>query len=263
MASFRSSTKTGPLLVCADPAQNLLHLAFSDGLTMSDYALPAPAVSCVPIVGTALLFPVHRIYCVGRNFAEHAREMGAEVSRGTPVFFMKPADAVVIDGQVPYPGATTDLHHEVELVVALGSDSDGVIGADTALDLVFGYGVGLDLTRRDLQAMAKEKRLPWDTSKGFDCSAPLSAIVPVALCGHDFERRLWLEVNGAIRQQAPLSDMIFSVADIIHELSKLFALKAGDLIFMGTPAGVAALQRGDKFRAGVDGLVEFSGSILR
>jgi fumarylpyruvate hydrolase len=156
---------------------------------------------------------------------------------------------------------TADLHHEVELVVALGRDCAGVIEAANALDLVFGYGVGLDLTRRDLQAQAKDKRLPWDTAKGFDSSAPLSSIVPVAQAGHDFSRRLWLEVNGNLRQQAPLSDMIFSVADIIHELSRLFALKAGDLIFMGTPAGVAALQRGDSFRAGVDGLVEFSGRI--
>jgi fumarylpyruvate hydrolase len=215
----------------------------------------------VPIVGAHSRFPIHRIYCVGRNFAEHAREMGAEVSRGTPVFFLKPADAVVIDGRVPYPGATEDLHHEVELVVALGRDANGVVATASALELVHGYGVGLDLTRRDLQALAKEKRLPWDISKSFDHSAPLSAIVPVAVSGHDFSRRLWLEVNGELRQQAPLSDMIFGVADVIHELSKLFALKSGDLIFMGTPAGVAALQRGDRFRAGVDGLVEFSGSV--
>jgi fumarylpyruvate hydrolase len=228
---------------------------------MSDYAFAPSPVASVPIVGANSLFPIHRIYCVGRNFAEHAREMGAEVSRGTPVFFLKPADAVVIDGRVPYPGATEDLHHEVELVVALGRDADGVVETSDALGLVTGYGVGLDLTRRDLQALAKEKRLPWDISKGFDHSAPLSGIVPVAVSGHDFSRRLWLEVNGELRQQAPLSDMIFGVADIIHELSKLFALKAGDLIFMGTPAGVAALQRGDRFRAGVDGLVEFSGSI--
>jgi fumarylpyruvate hydrolase len=236
-------------------------LAFSGGLTMTDYAFTPVPIAGVPIAGSAELFPVHRIYCVGRNFADHAREMGAEPSRGTPVFFMKPADAVLVSGDVPYPGMTADLHHEVELVVALGRDCDGVIAADQALDLVFGYGVGLDLTRRDLQAQAKEKRLPWDISKGFDCSAPISTIIPVASAGHDFNRRLWLEVNGTLRQQAPLSDMIFSVAEIIHELSRLFALRAGDLIFMGTPAGVAALQRGDAFRAGVDGLAELSGRI--
>ena len=229
---------------------------------MPQYTFAPVPVATVPLHGEYSRFPVHRIYCVGRNFAEHAREMGAEVSRGTPVFFMKPADAAWTAGEVPYPGGTQDLHHEVELVVALGRDIAGVVPTEHALDTVFGYGVGLDLTRRDLQAQAKEKRLPWDVAKGFDASAPLSALVPVATAGHDFSRRLWLEVNGELRQQAPLSDMIFGVADIIHELSQLFALKAGDLIFMGTPAGVAALERGDAFRAGIDGLVEFSGRIV-
>ena len=228
---------------------------------MTDYVFPPAPRAGVPVHGGSQVFPVHRIYCVGRNFAEHAREMGVEVPRGTPVFFMKPADAVVPAGAVPYPTATLDLHHEVELVVALGRDAQGRVPVLLALDLVFGYAVGLDLTRRDLQAEAKEKRLPWDVSKGFDCSAPLSAIVPVALAGHDFSRRLWLEVNGTLRQQAVLLEMVFSVAEIIHELSALFELKAGDLIFMGTPAGVAALHRGDTFRAGIDGLTELSGHL--
>ena len=217
---------------------------------MSDYAFSPAPVASVPIAGATAAFPVHRIYCVGPEFRRACARDGRRGSRGSPVFFMKPADAVLVEGDVPYPGMTADLHHEVELVVALGRDCNGVIDAADALELVFGYGVGLDLTRRDLQAQAKDKRLPWDTSKGFDCSAPLSAIVPVAESGHDFSRRLWLEVNGDLRQQAPLSDMIFSVADIIHELSRLFALKAGDLIFMGTPAGVSALQRGDTFQCG-------------
>lgn len=229
---------------------------------MPDFVFPPAPLASVPVAGLAARFPVHRIYCVGRNFAEHAREMGAEAERGTPMFFMKPADAVVTDGAVPYPSVTEDLHHEVELVVAIGRDCDGVVARERALDHVYGYTVGLDLTRRDLQARAKDKRHPWDTAKGFDASAPLAPIVPVAVAGHDFSRRLWLEVNGAIRQQAPLSDMIFSVADILHELSTLFALRAGDLVFMGTPAGVAALARGDRFRAGIDGLAEFSGRIL-
>jgi 2-keto-4-pentenoate hydratase/2-oxohepta-3-ene-1,7-dioic acid hydratase in catechol pathway len=215
----------------------------------------------VPIAGGGL-FPVHRIYCVGRNFAEHAREMGAEVPRGSPVFFMKPADAVTAPAEVPFPSATNDLHHEVELVVALGRDAIGEVPVGEALDLVFGYGVGLDLTRRDLQAIAKEKRLPWDTAKGFDHSAPTSEIVRVAQSGHDFARRLWLEVNGERRQEALLSEMVFPVADIIAELSRLYALKAGDLIFMGTPAGVAALHRGDRFRAGIDGLAQLDGRII-
>ena len=228
---------------------------------MTDYLIPPPPVASLSVSGSAARFPVHRIYCVGRNFAEHAKEMGAEVpARGTPVFFMKPADAIVADGgNVAYPTATQELHHEVELVVALGRDADGVIAVGTALDMVFGYGVGLDLTRRDLQALAKDKRLPWDISKGFDASAPCSTLVPVETAGQVSTQRLWLEINGELRQQSPLSDMVFGVDEIIHELSKLFALKAGDLIFMGTPAGVAALQRGDRFRAGVDGITEFSG----
>lgn len=231
------------------------------GLPVSGYAFaPCPQAS-VPVLGHSSNFPVHRIYCVGRNFSEHAREMGAEVPRGSPVFFMKPADAIVTDAVVPYPSATDDLHHEVELVVALGKDADGVVPKHDALSLVFGYAVGLDLTRRDLQAQAKEKRLPWDTSKGFDASAPISPIVPADVSGHDFNRRLWLRVNDDLRQQSSLTDMVFSVPDIIHELSRLFALRAGDLIFMGTPAGVAALHRGDRFSAGVDGLVEFSGQV--
>ncbi len=229
---------------------------------MADFVFAPSAPATVAVAGSSALFPVHRIYCVGRNFAEHAKEMGAEVSRGRPVFFMKPADALVTDGDVPYPSATADLHHEVELVVAIGADAQGEVQTDQALDFVFGYTVGLDLTRRDLQAEAKDKRLPWDISKGFDASAPIAAIVPVASAGHDFSRRLWLEVNGQLRQQAPLSDMVFSVAEIIHELSKLFALKAGDLIYMGTPSGVAALSRGDQFHAGVDGLAELRGRIL-
>ena len=229
---------------------------------MTATVIPVPAPTCLPVRGTGALFPVRRIYCVGRNFAEHAREMGAAVDRGNPVFFMKPADAIVAGGgRVPYPSGTRDLHHEVELVVALGRDADGEVAAADAMALVFGYGVGLDLTRRDLQAAAKAKGLPWDTAKGFDHSAPASELVPAAAAGDVFTRRLWLEVNGAIRQQSGLDDMVFSVADVIHELSKLYALKAGDLVFMGTPAGVAALQPGDRFRAGVDGLVEFAGHI--
>jgi fumarylpyruvate hydrolase len=226
---------------------------------MTDFVIPAPTQASVPVAGTTARFPVHRIYCVGRNFADHAREMGAEPPpRGQPVFFMKPADAVHADGDVPYPSGTSDLHHEVELVVALGRDAQGVVDPADALDLVYGYTVGLDLTRRDLQAQAKDKRLPWDTAKGFDHSAPIAALVP---------RRevptgaLWLKVNGAERQRAPLTDMLFGVEDVLHELSKLFALRAGDLVYMGTPAGVAALVRGDSFEAGIDGLATLKGCI--
>ncbi|MGH8105418.1 MAG: fumarylacetoacetate hydrolase family protein, partial [Arenimonas sp.] len=213
-------------------------------MSSNPYLFPAPPQACVRVQGESAMLPVHRIYCVGRNFAEHAKEMGAEVpARGTPVFFMKPADAVEIEGKdIPYPGMTNDLHHEVELVVALDRDAHGVIGMDSAEQYIFGYGVGLDLTRRDLQNTAKEKRLPWDTSKGFDYSAPLSAIIPKKEIRNLEDLVLSLQVNDVMRQRAPLSDMVFNVAEIIHELSKLYRLKAGDLIFMGTPSGVAALQ---------------------
>ena len=229
---------------------------------MPQYTFAPVAVAAVPMRGEYSRFPVHRIYCVGRNFAEHAKEMGAEASKGTPVIFMKPGDAVVTDGRVPYPAQTTDLHHEVELVVALGRDARGELSTEGALSLVYAYGVGLDLTRRDLQAGLKEKRLPWDIAKGFDASAPISALVPVLEAGELGDRRLWLEVNGSLRQQAPLSDMIFGVAEVLQHLARLYSLRAGDLVFMGTPSGVGALQRGDRFRAGIDGLVEFSGEIL-
>jgi len=228
---------------------------------MDQTVIPMPAPTLLPVRGGGM-FPVRRIYCVGRNFADHAKEMGASVDRGNPVFFMKPGDAVVPGGgDVPYPGMTQDLHHEVELVVALGRDAAGVVPVDGAPALVFGYGVGLDLTRRDLQAAAKAKGLPWDTAKGFDHSAPCSELVPATLAGDLAARRLWLRINGEPRQSALLADMVFDVAEVINALSRFYALKAGDLIFMGTPAGVAALQPGDRYEAGVEGLVEFSGRI--
>lgn len=225
-----------------------------------------PAIPRVPVRGGGS-FPVRRIYCVGRNFADHAREMGAvapasKAERGTPVFFMKPADAIVTAGSVPYPPATADLHHEVELVVAIGRDAPaGVLPLEQAPALVYGYTVGLDLTRRDLQAAAKAKGLPWDTAKGFDHSAPIGELVPAAETGDLHARRLSLRVNGELRQQAPLADLIWDVADILHELSRLYALRAGDLVFMGTPAGVAALQPGDRFEATLEGIASLHGRI--
>ena len=216
-----------------------------------DYAIAPPPQPSLAIRGESARFPVRRIYCVGRNFAEHAKEMGASIDRGTPVFFSKPPDAVLPGGgPMPYPLGTKDLHHEVELVVALGEGAK-----------IFGYTVGLDLTRRDLQAIAKSKGLPWDIAKGFDRSAPVGELVPAAEAGELASKRLWLEVNGSVRQQSALGDMVWSVPDILHELSKLFELRAGDLVFMGTPAGVAAFVPGDAYVAGIDGLVGLSGSI--
>jgi len=225
------------------------------------FVFPPALTPSVAVAGGDHRLPVHRIYCIGRNYAEHAKEMGMPVDRATPVFFCKPADAVVADrSQIPYPPATADLHHEVEMVVAL--QSGGVqIPAGEALRHVFGYGVGLDLTRRDLQAAAKNKGLPWDTAKAFDRSAPVSALRRASEIGHPQHARLSLEVNGAVRQQTDIGEMIFSVADIIHELSRLFELQAGDLIFTGTPAGVAALQRGDRFHARLENVAELRGVI--
>jgi fumarylpyruvate hydrolase len=226
-----------------------------------NYLFPPAIVPSVAIAGSEQRFPVHRIYCIGRNYADHAKEMGAAVDRGNPVFFCKPADAVVGDrAQIPYPLATTDLHHEVEMVVAL--QSGGVnIAATQALRHVFGYTVGLDLTRRDLQNKAKAKALPWDSAKAFDRSAPVSALRRAGEIGHPQHAQLTLEVNGAVRQQADVADMIFSVPEIIARLSELFELRAGDLIFTGTPAGVSSLKSGDRFHARLQGIAELHGAI--
>lgn len=235
-------------------------------LAGGDVIAASPAVR-LPVEGGGT-FPVHRVYCVGRNFAEHAREMGAAVAtskddRGTPVFFLKPADALTLDADVPYPPGTRDLHHEVELVVALGTDAPrGVLSVEDADSLVFGYTVGLDLTRRDLQAAAKAKGLPWDTGKAFDFAAPVAPLVRKATFGRLDPRRLTLRVNGELRQHGTFSDLVWTVPEILHELSKLYALRAGDIIFMGTPAGVAALQPGDAFEAAIDGVATRSGRII-
>ncbi|MGN2248951.1 fumarylacetoacetate hydrolase family protein [Frateuria edaphi] len=226
------------------------------------YAIPQPAVPSLPVLGSDDRFPVRRIFCIGRNFADHAREMGATVDREQPMFFCKPADAVVTDGaDVPYPTATAELHHEVEMVVALaGGGRD--LTADLAETLVFGYGVGLDLTRRDLQAQAKAKGHPWDVAKAFDHSAPVSALRPVEQGQPGAQTRLSLEVNDVLRQQATLQDMVHDVPAIIAALSKLFELKPGDLLFTGTPAGVAALHRGDRFHAELEGIAVLDGRVV-
>jgi fumarylpyruvate hydrolase len=208
------------------------------------------------IHGSSRRFPVHRIYCVGRNYAAHARESGADPDREAPFYFMKPADAIMPDGsRIPYPPRTRDLHHEIELVVAIATGGSNIPVAD-ALSHVFGYAVGIDLTRRDLQNEAKNAGRPWDTSKGFDHSAPVSAIHRVADVGHPSSGRIWLEVNGTTRQDGDLSELIWSVPEAIAELSTLFALAPGDLIFTGTPAGVGALQPGDKVSGGIEGVGE-------
>ncbi|TAL91894.1 MAG: FAA hydrolase family protein [Rhodanobacter sp.] len=226
------------------------------------YIIAAPVLPSLPILGSDQRFPIRRVFCIGRNYAEHAREMGASVDEATPMFFCKPADAVVGDGaDVPYPSATGELHHEVEMVVALGAGGRD-LDVEQALLLVWGYGVGLDLTRRDLQAQAKAKGHPWDVAKAFDHSAPLSALRPAATAGIGADTVLRLRVNGELRQQATLGEMVHGVPRIIATLSRLFELKAGDLIFTGTPAGVAALQRGDRFHAELVGVAELDGRIV-
>jgi len=219
---------------------------------MSGHVVAAPAQAVVPVVGGGT-FPVRRIYCVGRNYAEHAREMGHDPDRELPFFFMKPADSVVTGGaEMPYPTMTSDLHHELELVVGLGSGGSDIPEGD-ALGCVWGYAAGLDMTRRDLQGEAKKLGRPWDMGKGFDRSAPIGDMV--AARGFDAGRgRIELKVNGQVRQSSDLSKLIWSVPETIAYLSKLVRLEAGDLIFTGTPEGVAAVQRGDVLEGVVEGL---------
>ena len=210
-------------------------------------------IPSVTITGRTERFPVHRIYSVGRNYAEHAREMGAVPEKGVPMFFLKPADAICEAESVPYPPGTQNLHHEVELVVALKSGGRD-LAPSAALDCVYGYAVGNDLTRRDLQAAAKAKGNPWDVAKSLDHGAPISPIQPAAEIGHPTAGRIWLAVNGELRQQGDLADLLFPVAEVIHWLSRYFELKAGDLIYTGTPAGVGPLLPGDQVEAGIDGV---------
>jgi fumarylpyruvate hydrolase len=222
---------------------------------MSQYAFSAPHAPYVDVAGPERLrFPVHRIYCVGRNYADHVREMGGDPSRTPPIFFTKPADAVVHDGaDVPYPSRTGDFHHEIELVVAIGRGGRGIAVAD-ALEHVYGYAVGNDYTRRDVQKAARDAGQPWDAAKGFDHSAAISAIQPVASVGHPASGRIWLTVNGESRQRADLAEMIWKVPDVIAELSTWWALQPGDLIYTGTPAGVGPVVPGDSVVGGIDGI---------
>jgi fumarylpyruvate hydrolase len=224
---------------------------------MTDYVFTPPATPSIAIAGSNARFPIRRVICVGRNYAAHAREMGSDPDREPPFFFMKPADAVVAAaGVLPYPGATNELHYEVEMVVAL-KDGGADIAAENALELVWGYGVGLDLTRRDLQAQAKETRRPWDFSKGFDHSAPCSPLVPASAIGHPDQARIFLEVNNKVVQDGNLNELIWPIADILAHISRFMALQPGDLIFSGTPSGVGALEPGDRVHGEVAGVASF------
>ena len=223
---------------------------------MSTVFPPAP-VATVPVAGRSERFPVHRIYCVGRNYEEHAKEMGF-TGREPPFFFMKPADAVLPvevgqTGHMPYPSLTANLHHEIELVVAIGKGGRAIAAAN-ALEHVFGYAVGLDMTRRDLQNDMKKQGRPWCIGKGFDHSAPIGPITPAAQAGDVAQAAIWLQVNGADRQRSTVAQLIWNIAETIEHLSAAWELQPGDLIFSGTPEGVGAVVRGDVLEGGVDGL---------
>ena len=221
------------------------------------FAPPAPVA--VPVVGRPEQFPVHRIYCVGRNYVEHAKEMGF-TGREPPFFFLKPADAIVFvpagqTGSLPYPSLTKDFHHEIELVVAIGTGGRNIKAAD-AHKHIFGYAVGLDMTRRDLQGEMKKQGRPWDIGKSFDHSAPIGPITPAAQAGDVNNAAIWLQVNGSDRQRSNVAKLIWNVAETIEHLSAAWELQPGDLIYSGTPEGVAAVVAGDLLVGGVDGIGE-------
>jgi len=220
------------------------------------FVIDPPPVPSVAVEGAGARFPVRRILCVGRNYAAHAREMGRDPDREAPFFFMKPADAVVDDGSdVPYPPETANLHYEMELVAAIGRGGRD-IAPDAALGHVYGDAVGIDLTRRDLQLQARELGRPWDWGKGFDHSAPCGALRPVETAGHPARGRIWLAVDGVVKQDADLAELIWSVPEIISIASRSMALKPGDLIYTGTPAGVGKVERGQVLTGGVEGVGE-------
>jgi fumarylpyruvate hydrolase len=222
---------------------------------------PEPQVA-VPVAGSGQSFPVRRIYCVGRNYAAHAREMGGDPDREPPFFFCKPASSIVVvptgaTVDLPYPSQTQDYQHEIELVVAIGRAGRD-IAVDAALDHVWGYGVGLDMTRRDLQIKSRDKGRPWELGKAFDASAPIAPLHAVAQIGHPAAGAIWLDVDGVTRQRSTLDKMIWSVPEVISNLSGFFELRPGDLIYTGTPEGVGKLERGQRLHGGVDGLGELS-----
>lgn len=225
---------------------------------MTSYVISPPPVPSIAVAGSDQRFPVRRIICVGRNYEAHAREMGKDPTREAPFFFMKPADAIVETGStIPYPPDTANLHYEIEMVVAIGKGGVN-IAEDKALEHVWGYGVGIDLTRRDRQGEAKDAGRPWEWGKAFDKSAPMAPLHPVSKVGHIGKGRIWLAVNGKVRQDQDVADLIWSVPEIIAICSKSMALAPGDVIMTGTPAGVGAVVAGDTLTGGVAGVGEIS-----
>lgn len=226
---------------------------------MPDYVFPPPPVVAVPVAGTGALYPVRRIFCVGRNYADHAREMGSDPTREPPFYFSKPPASIHLAGGTSnYPKATRNYHHEFELVVALGAAVD----AARPLDAVFGYAAGLDMTRRDLQNAAKETGRPWDTGKAFEQAAIIAPLVPADTCGHPSSGAIELKVNGQVRQRGDLGDLIWSVPEVIAHLAGYYDLGAGDLIYTGTPAGVGPVVRGDRLEGAIAGVGTLSVTIV-
>ncbi len=225
------------------------------------YVIEPPAITVLPVEGSEALFPVNRIFCIGRNFAAHAVEMGHDPDREPPFFFLKHASALETSGAFPYPPKTAEVHHEIEMVVALAKGGMNIAVAD-ALDHVYGYAVGLDMTRRDLQAEAKRLGRPWDVAKSFEHSAPCSPVVPASRIGHPREGAITLDLNGARRQEGHLNQMIWKVPEMIAILSEYFTLRPGDLIMTGTPAGVGAVQRGDVLHGRVAGVGEITVTVV-
>jgi fumarylpyruvate hydrolase len=224
------------------------------------YLFAPPSITALPIRGSSALFPVHRIYCVGRNYAAHAVEMGHDPDKEPPFFFLKNPDNLITTGRFPYPPRSADVHHEIELVVALQKGGRSISLAD-ALACVYGYAVGLDMTRRDLQSEAKKLGRPWEVGKAFEASAPCGALIPAAEVGHPSSGAIWLRVNGEVRQEGDLAQMIWKVPEMIAYLSELFTLAPGDLIFSGTPAGVGAVQRGDRLNGHIDAVGDLEVSV--
>ncbi len=226
------------------------------------YVITKPQQAVLPVRGTGDMFPVHRVYCVGRNYAAHAIEMGHDPDREDPFFFQKnPGNLVINGGDFPYPSRSEDVHHEIEMVVALKSGGTD-IPLEEALDHIYGYAVGLDMTRRDLQGKCKKAGRPWEIGKAFEHSAPCAELVPAADIGHPHQGAVWLKVNGQIRQEGDLNQLIWKVPEMISYLSGLFELRAGDLIMSGTPSGVAAVQRGDELHGFIEGIGELNTKVV-
>ncbi|MDP7552109.1 MAG: fumarylacetoacetate hydrolase family protein [Nitrospinaceae bacterium] len=221
---------------------------------MTRYAVPPMKIPAIEVADSTDLFPVHRIYCVGCNYAEHVREMGSDPDREPPFFFMKPSSAILSShADFPYPSKSENVHFEVELVVAIGKGGKNISQSD-ANNHVFGYACGLDMTRRDLQGEMKKKSRPWEISKAFEASAPCGEICPASKIGHPSAGTIWLKVNGEIKQEGNISNLIWNIPEIIEHLSGLFELRPGDLIFTGTPAGVGPIVTGDVMEGHIDGV---------